>query len=224
MNEAGKFESEKAKLETLCDENKLVFHFYPNHYPIQMTFQPLSDIDSQMTMLEREESYISPDAKLTYIMQDGDIEEKTEGRAQWPKSLKDKLLRSFKTMHLLYLEFFHRNLMERNILSKAQLPQISEDDIQDEPENDEAFDDDELQDADSGTEDVEISILADNATNLVRMENKASVALIMRRMDVEALTAEKIIDELIRRGVITNACTAEGVHAVLPYDEPDDEG
>jgi len=132
MNEAGKFEIEKSKLEKLCEENNLVFHFYPNAYPVQMMFQPTSDIDSQMSMLEQDEAYISPDAKLTYIMQDGDIEEKTEGRTQWPKSLKDKLLRSFKSMHLLYLEFFHRNLIERNILLSYQLPQISEDDVPEE--------------------------------------------------------------------------------------------
>lgn len=220
MNEAGKFEAEKAKLEKLCAENNLVFHFYPNHYPVQMVFQPMTDIDSQMSMLEQDEPYISPDAKLTYIMQDGDIEEKTEGRTQWPKSLKDKLLRSFKTMHLLYLEFFHRNLMERHILASSQLPQISEDDAPEEP----LTDSDEAEHVTSGAENTAISILTDEATNLVRMENKASAGLLERRMNVDGDMAASIIDNLIYRGVISENCTAEGVHDVLPFDVPDDEG
>lgn len=218
MNEAGKFEEEKTKLEKLCADNNLVFHFYPNNYPVQMVFQPTSNIDSQMSMLERDEAYISPDAKLTYIMQDGDIEEKTEGRTQWPKSLKDKLLRSFKNMHLLYLEFFHRNLMERNILAAYQLPQISEDDVEETP----SHGNDEAEYAASGAETAQISILADKATNLARMENKASAGLLERRMNISEGTALRVLKELTDRGVVS---VDESLNfEVLPYDLPDDEG
>jgi len=59
---------------------------------------------------------------------------------------------------------------------------------------------------------------------LVRMENKASAGLLQRRMNVDENMAASIIDNLIYRHVISENCTAEGVHFVHPYDLPDDEG
>jgi len=224
LNEAGKYEVLKKKLDNICEKHNLVWHIYTSCYPVQMVFQPLTDMDSQMSMLEQDEGYISPNAKLTLIMQNGDIEEKTEGRTQWPKTLKDKLFRLFKNMYLCYVEYFHRNLMERNVLNGAEIPVISEDDVPEEYEADDEVDsEDEAEDAASAAETPQISILADKATKLSRIENKASTGLLQRRMNVDATTAGKIIDALIERGVISADCDAAGVHEVLPWDEPDDE-
>ena len=55
MTEAAKYEMYFKKLQGICDENNLVAHIYAANYPIRMVIQPLTDIDSQMTMLENVE-------------------------------------------------------------------------------------------------------------------------------------------------------------------------
>lgn len=59
------------------------------------------------------------------------------------------------------------------------------------------------------------------ATQIVRMENKASTSLLQRRMNVNLEQAEKIMDELEILGIVGPYNEGDS-REVLPYDEPDD--
>ena len=59
------------------------------------------------------------------------------------------------------------------------------------------------------------------ATRIVRAENKASVALLQRRMNIGYSEASRLIDELEARGVI-GPFAGSAPREVLPWDEPED--
>lgn len=87
----------------------------------------------------------------------------------------------------------------------------------------EAYEDDLLdgQDKDDA-EDTENPELR-QAILIVRAENKASTALLQRRMNVSASRASRLIDELEARGIVGPFNGAQP-REVLPFDLPDDEG
>ena len=64
--------------------------------------------------------------------------------------------------------------------------------------------------------------LIEQATQIVRAENKATVSLLQRRMAIGYSEASRLIDELEQRGVIGPYNGAEP-REVLPFDVPDDE-
>lgn len=127
MNEAGKYEVYRKKLQGICDENNLVYRFRADKYPIMLTVQTTGSLDGQMTMLERaeEDGYRSPDAQLVFAYKGGDLVYKISETFTIGDALFNKLKNLFKNMHTLWLQFFHREIVENNLL--VNLPHISDD-------------------------------------------------------------------------------------------------
>ena len=63
----------------------------------------------------------------------------------------------------------------------------------------------------------------EEAIRIVRAENKASVSLLQRRMNLSFSSATALMDELEDEGVIGPYAGGEP-REVLPWDKPDDAG
>ena len=143
MTELAKFEVYYKKLQGICDENGLVFSFKKDIYPIRLTVRPTRDVSGQMEMLEmtEEKGYTSPDAFLSFYMQDGELVMKTSKTLTMSDTLIGKLRNLYKNMHYLWLQFFYRDLVESGRLDSRMLPKVTESEGK-EPLED--FDEDEL--------------------------------------------------------------------------------
>lgn len=149
MNESGKFEVYKKKLDGLCEEHHLVYRFRKDRYPITLTFQPTGDTSGQMSLLEptEEDGYRSPDATLMFAFKDGALVYRISETFTISDALFNKLKNLFKNMHSAWLQYFFRDIIEHKTLTSEQMPVIGErDDSEDDGESD--FDDfDEMRDA-----------------------------------------------------------------------------
>lgn len=239
MSEISMYDAYKKKLQNICDENNLVYRFRRDTYPITLTIKPCGGMDAQMTMLEmaEEDGYISPDASIVFVYKDGVIQYKTSEQFTISDALFSKIKNLFKNLHYCWLQYFFRNIIERNILSKGAMPAIDESDACDDdfPEEAEALeefedceDEDETDDSDD-TEDSEDSESDDtmdemlsDAIKLVRAENKASVSLLQRRLNIGYAKAAWLMDALEDAGVV-GPFNGSNPREVLPCDEPDDD-
>ena len=105
-------------------------------------------------------------------------------------------------------------------------------DFEDETEGEDLPDEetDELpdtEDEDPGSDDGEAldGVTAEEiaqAISIIRMENKASVSLLQRRMNIGYATAAKIIDALEEQGVV-GPYNGSQPREVLPFDKPEEE-
>ncbi len=233
MNEASRFEMYKKKLDNVCEENNLVYRFRRDSYPITLTIRPAGDIADQLDMLANadEGGYTSPDAAIVFSYRDGELTYKTIHTFSIDDALLSRIKNLFKKLHFCWLQYFHRDLMEKQLLSASTMPVIDEDDSYDgEAEPLEyAEEDDDNEDVDGGNTETPEQMKLDDvppddvaeATRIVRAENKASVALLQRRMNIGYAEAAQLIDELEARGVIGPFAGASP-REVLPGDEPDD--
>lgn len=232
MNEASRFEMYKKKLDNVCEENNLVYRFRRDSYPITLTIRPAGDIAEQLDMLANadEGGYTSPDAAIVFSYRDGELTYKTIHTFSIDDALLSRIKNLFKKLHFCWLQYFHRDLMEKQLLSASAMPVIDEDDAYDgeadvletADEDDDAEDEDDESTAASGQ--MELNDMSDDvaeAVRIVRAENKASVALLQRRMNIGYAEATQLIDELEARGVIGPFAGASP-REVLPWDEPDD--
>ena len=232
MNEASRFEMYKKKLDNVCEENNLVYRFRRDSYPITLTIRPAGDIAEQLDMLANadEGGYTSPDAAIVFSYRDGELTYKTIHTFSIDDALLSRIKNLFKKLHFCWLQYFHRDLMQKQLLSAAAMPVIDEDDAYDgeadvletADEDDDAEDEDDESTAASGQ--MELNDMSDDvaeAVRIVRAENKASVALLQRRMNIGYAEATQLIDELEARGVIGPFAGASP-REVLPWDEPDD--
>lgn len=232
MNEASRFEMYKKKLDNVCEENNLVYRFRRDSYPITLTIRPAGDIAEQLDMLANadEGRYTSPDAAIVFSYRDGELTYKTIHTFSIDDALLSRIKNLFKKLHFCWLQYFHRDLMEKQLLSASAMPVIDEDDAYDgeadvletADEDDDAEDEDDESTAASGQ--MELNDMSDDvaeAVRIVRAENKASVALLQRRMNIGYAEATQLIDELEARGVIGPFAGASP-REVLPWDEPDD--
>lgn len=218
MSEISKFEAYKKKLDGICDENNLVSKFACRDYPITLTIKPLTGMDEQLSMLEdEEENYISPDASLVFAMIDGNVSYRISQTFTISDTLFSKLKNLFKHMHSCWVQYFFRNLIERGAISKAMMPVIDESIAEDEeelPEEEETSSDD------TGTIGIN-EYLFKQAVTLVRTENKATTALLQRRLNIGAAKAGQLMNELEEKGII-GPYTGPEPREVLPCDIPDD--
>lgn len=240
MNEIGKFEVQKKKLQGLCDEHNLVYKFCKDKYPITLTIKTTGGLDGQMTMLENaeEEGYRSPDARLVFLYKDGAVDFHFSEKFTISDALFSKLKNLFKNMHALWLQYFFRDLVERGALTERQMPQIDDDDDDELPDGAEpleSFDDDELPDVDlpddedsddEGDAEAAPVDAADplvvEATRIIRHENKATVSLLQRHMQIGYAKASRLMDALEQIGVV-GPFNGSDPREVLPHDEPGDE-
>lgn len=218
MTEIDKYEVYKTKLRSLCEEHDLVFTLKHNDYPISLTIKPNGGTGEQLSMLAEadEKPYMSPDSALVFIMKDGALSYSISESFTVSDALFSKLKNLFKNLHDCWLQYFFRDLIENKHLSRGSMPVIdeSEADIEDEEgEEDEEFSDD------IGDEEND---LVTAATLLVRMENKASVSLLQRRLGIGYAKAARVMDELEKRGVV-GPYNGSDPREVLPSDCPEDE-
>lgn len=226
MSEITKYEAYKKKLEGLCDEHNLVYSLKHDQYPMTLTLRPLQDLYSQMDMLEsvEDKGYISQDAYLKFIMEDGEITHATGGTFTISDNLFTKFRALFKNLHYCWVQYFFRDVIENQSLRKGKMPVIDEDEADDFPEDDADLDaGGELEDLDDDlftvdAEDPDIK----QATAIVRAENKATAALLQRRMQVSAMKAVRLLDALEELGVI-GPDNGKEPREVLEADTPDDE-
>lgn len=232
MNEASRFEMYKKKLDNVCEENGLVYRFRRDSYPITLTIRPAGGMSEQLDMLANadEGGYTSPDAAIVFSYRDGELTYKTVHTFSIDDALLSRIKNLFKKLHFCWLQYFHRDLMEKQLLSASAMPVIDEDDaydgeadaLEDADEEDDTGDEDE--ESTETPEQMELNSVPDDvaeATRIVRAENKASVALLQRRMNIGYSEAARLIDELEACGVIGPFAGAEP-REVLPWDEPDD--
>lgn len=225
MSESAKYDAQMKKLEGLCEEHDLTFRFNHNNYPITLVIRPAQGMDQQLSMLENADSrdYISPDASMVIYRKDGELSMKIQGTFTLPESLRSKLKNLYVKLSDFWLQYFHRDIMQRHSLSGAAMPVIDESEADDSDEGDEGFEEVEpSESADQGNEVTEPDEdLITAGTLLVRQENKASMRLLQQRLNIGYSTAARLMDVLEQRGVVGPYRGAEP-REVLPADVPED--
>lgn len=227
MSEISLYEAQKKKMQGLCDEHELTYRFHKEQYPITFVLRPTQGMDAQMSMLEcvEEKGYISPDAAMIWVFNDGVFEIKVEGGTfTIGRVLRNKIENILVKMITYWQQYFFRNLMERGILKSGTMPVIDEDDADDtdEPDDDNEAPEETLPEAEIPEDAISHDeFLVNSATTLVRAENKASISLIQRRLNIGYSKAAQVMDELEARGVVGSQIEG-GAREVLPYDLPDD--
>lgn len=251
MSEISMYDAQKKKMEGLCEEHDLTFRFQKDTYPLIFTIKPTGGIGAQMSMLENVEEvgYRSPDASMTWIFEDGNLQTKvTGGTFTISKTLRTKIENILIKMITYWQQYFFRDVIERGALKEGMKPEIDESDVADEnpviPSSaevesdvtDEAaevadeviednsdvpettlFDEDSSEALDGVSED-EIQ----QAISIIRMENKATVSLLQRRMNIGYALSAKLIDILEERGVV-GPYNGSAPREVLPFDVPEEE-
>lgn len=217
MSEISNYEAYKKKLQGLCDEHELTFKFQKNTYPVTLTIRPTEVEDAQLSFMpDMNEKEISLDAFLRFEFKDGVINYKTSKEFIISETLFNKIKNLFKNMHSCWMQHFFRNIIERELLAPGTIPEIDEDDAND---ADIAI----LEGAEPIEEfaDIDEDYITE-AKQIVRMENKASTSLLMRRLNVDEEKAEQIMESLEIMGVVGPYNDGES-REVLPYDEPEDD-
>lgn len=218
MSEISKYEAQKKKLDGLCEEHDLTYRFRHDDYPITLTIRPLQGVEEQLSMLEEAETkdYISPDASMVIYRKDGELAMKINGTFTISEALRSKLKNIYLKLSDFWLQYFFRDLIERNAF--RSMPVIDEDEAEDDEEDPEEPDEEDEIDDNGADPDEE---LVNAATILVRSENKATVAMLQRRLKLGYSNAARLMDVLEEKGVVGPYNGAEP-REVLPTDEPED--
>lgn len=226
MSEISKFSAYKKKLEGVCDENNLVFRFRQNEYPISLTILPNQGVEEQMDLLagDTEKVTSSPDARLVFYYKDGDLIYRISEGFVIGDALFSKLKNLYKNMHSTWLQYFFRNLVERRAIPDGSMPVIDEDDAEDAPElppEAEPLEEDEPEESEAAAGCDASEALIAQATEVVRLENKATLQLLQRRLNVGYAAAQVVMEELEKRGVV-GPYNGGQPREVLPVDEPEE--
>lgn len=241
MSEISRYEEYQKKLQGVCDANGLVFSLKKTQYPVVLIIRPNGGVGEQLTMLEDADTkgFRSPDAYIAfYYDEEGNILVDPSGRFQISDTLFSKIKNLFKKLCFFWLMFFFRDVIEKNSLMRGMMPVIRESEANDSGDEDAGYgeEDDEDDDAADGEPDEddegaeggeadeggdEYAYMIEEATQLVRVENKATVSLLQRRMNIGYAKASRIMDALEERGVVGPYNGSEP-REVLPFDVPDD--
>lgn len=229
MSEIDKYKAQKNKLENLCEEHDLTYSLKHNRYPITLTIKPLTGMDQQLNMLADAENrdYISQDASMVIYRKDGELATKITGTFTISEALRNKFKNIYVKISDFYLQYFHRDTMERKIIEKPMYPVIDENEAEDDEDEDVSDLDAEQEENGEGEasedpeagEDASTDDLITAATQLVRMENKASISLLQRRLKIGYARAARIMQALEDSGVVGPYNGGEP-RTVLPADVP----
>lgn len=221
MSEIDKYEAQMKKLDGLCEEHDLSYRFNHNQYPITLTLKPLQGMDEQLSMLEQAESknYISPDASMVIYRKDGELAMKINGTFTISEALRSKFKNIYCKLADFWLQYFHRDTLDRNVVNSKNMPVIDEAEAEDEDEPPEDLDDPDEVDPEYSNDPDEDTITA--ATLLVRQENKASVALLQRRLKIGYSNAVRLMDVLEEKGIV-GPYNGSAPREVLPVDVPEE--
>ena len=225
MSDISKYEAQKKKLEGLCEEHDFTFRLRKETWPITLTISPLQGMAEQMTMLEEADGsdYISPNASLTWIFDDGDVTSRVEGGTfTMPKTLESKFVNIFKKMVAFWQMYFFRYLVQNQIVFRGRnMPIIDEGDAPDDEDEDQEPEEPEALPA--GEEEIEVSEdLIKAATQLVRHENKATMSLLQRRLNIGWSESGRVMQKLEDLGIV-GPYNGNKPREVLPYDVPEEE-
>ena len=233
MSEISMYEAQKKKMEGLCEEHDLTYRFQKDTYPPTFTISPIQGMDAQLSMLENgeEAGYISPEAKMTKV---------TGGTFTITKTLRTKIESVLMKMLTYWMQYFFRDVMEKRSLKDGMMPVINEDEVEDDdayeedPEDPDDAEAPEMLDGDDAEDDADDDLgatadssdatdddLYDQAVSIVRMENKATVSLLQRRLNVGYARAARIMELLEENGIV-GPFAGSNPREVLPADEPDD--
>ena len=248
MSEISKYDAQKKKLDGLCEEHDLTFRLRHDRYPITLTIKPLTGMDHQMDMLADAENkdYISQDASMVIYRKDGELATKITGTFTISEALRNKFKNIYVKISDYWLQYFFRDIMEKDLIAKSKIPVIDEDEAEDddEEEGEELPDPEEAEDAaeeseaddeeveadpevdaelgiDDSGEDATTDDLITAATQLVRMENKASISLLQRRLKIGYARAGRIMQALEDAGVV-GPYDGSNPREVLPADVPEE--
>ena len=247
MSEISKYDAQKKKLDGLCEEHDLTFRLRHDRYPITLTIKPLTGMDQQMDMLADAENkdYISQDASMVIYRKDGELATKITGTFTISEALRNKFKNIYIKISDYWLQYFFRDIMEKDLIAKSKIPVIDEDEAEDDDEEEEEEElpdpegtEDDAEEFEPGEEEVEADpevgaelglddsgedaatddlIVA--ATQLVRMENKASISLLQRRLKIGYARATRIMQALEDAGVV-GPYDGSNPREVLPADVP----
>ena len=244
MSEISKYDAQKKKLDGLCEEHDLTFRLRHDRYPITLTIKPLTGMDQQMDMLADAENkdYISQDASMVIYRKDGELATKITGTFTISEALRNKFKNIYIKISDYWLQYFFRDIMEKDLIAKSKIPVIDEDEAEDDEEEEELPDPEETEDdaeesepdeeeveadpevdaelgLDDSGEDAATDDLIVAATQLVRMENKASISLLQRRLKIGYARATRIMQALEDAGVV-GPYDGSNPREVLPADVP----
>lgn len=192
--------------------------------------------------------YISQDASMVIYRKDGELATKITGTFTISESLRNKFKNIYVKISDYWLQYFFRDIMEKDLIAKSKIPVIDEDEAEDDEEEEELpdpeeteadaeesepdeeeveadpevdaelYDEDLADDTQSG-EDASTEDLIAAATQLVRMENKASISLLQRRLKIGYARAARIMQALEDAGVV-GPYDGSNPREVLPADVP----
>ena len=238
MSEISKYDAQKKKLDGLCEEHDLTFRLRHDRYPITLTIKPLTGMDQQMDMLADAENT----ASMVIYRKDGELATKITGTFTISEALRNKFKNIYIKISDYWLQYFFRDIMEKDLIAKSKIPVIDEDEAEDNEEEEELPDPEETEDdaeesepdeedveadpevdaelgLDDSGEDAATDDLIVAATQLVRMENKASISLLQRRLKIGYARATRIMQALEDAGVV-GPYDGSNPREVLPADVP----
>lgn len=148
--EASKFDAQKNKLKSLCDEHDLIYSLNVMQYPITLTISKATKRYEQPGMFPEAqteaESAIDPNAKIVWTFKDAALSMKVSGGTfTIGKELRTKIENIFLKLVNFWNQFFFRDALEKNMLKEDAYPEIPESDdtvqaeTRDDSEDDEDF-------------------------------------------------------------------------------------
>lgn len=143
MSEISSYEAQVKKMQGLCEEHNLVYRFRKERYPMTFTIKPSRAMDAQMSMRENaeDEGYISPEASMTWIFNDGVLETKVRGGTfTISKTTRTKIENILIKMITFWQQYFFRCVIENGSLSSNAMPTIRDEELW--PEDAEQYGDD----------------------------------------------------------------------------------
>lgn len=243
MSEITLYEAQVKKMQGICDEHNLTYRFLKDRYPIIFIIRPIQGMDAQLSMLEsvEDEGYISPEAEMMWIFKDGNLETRVSGGTfTIAKTLRTKIESILMKMITYWQQYFFKDVLEKHSLAAGMMPVINEDEVEDDdayeedPEDPDDAEAPEMLDGDDAEDgaDDDLGDTADSsdatdddlyaqAVSIVRMENKATVSLLQRRLNVGYARAARIMELLEENGIV-GPYAGSNPREVLPADEPDD--
>ena len=181
---------------------------------------------------------------MVIYRKDGELATKITGTFTISEALRNKFKNIYIKISDYWLQYFFRDIMEKDLIAKSKIPVIDEDEAEDDEEEAELPDPEETEndaeesepdeeeveadpevDAELGLDDSGEDAATDNlivaATQLVRMENKASISLLQRRLKIGYARATRIMQALEDAGVVA-PYDGSNPREVLPADVPEE--
>lgn len=131
--EGSKFNAQKEKLQSLCDEHDLVFNLNVEQYPIVLTISKATKKVEQPKLIDTEnhdeaEPKIDPNAKIVWIFKDAALFMKVEGGTfTIGKALRTKIENIFLKIINFWTQYYFRSTLEEDMLKEDEYPEEPDD-------------------------------------------------------------------------------------------------